>query len=261
MNRLLLALWLAAVPPVYSWGVTGHSLVARLAAARLTPSAAAAVARILGPDATLSGISSWADEIRNERRETGPWHYVDIQITDAHLDMQRDCADSNCVLAKIKEFEGILKDQTAAPEKRKEALMFLVHFIGDMHQPLHCADHHDKGGNDVKLTFFDRQTNLHSLWDSGLIARMGPEDALFTELNQNLTPKRTKKFAKGKLKSWAEQSHREAQLVVYGDLPKAQPGTSITIAEAYQESAAPVVKEQLERAGARLAKVLNSSLK
>jgi len=261
MRRLVLVFWLAAVPPVYSWGVAGHNLVARLAAARLSPKAAAAVAEILGPDATLTSVSSWADRIRNDRRETGPWHYVDIQITDAHLDMKRDCPDGNCVLAKIAEFERTLKDRSAEPEKRKEALMFLVHFLGDMHQPLHCSDHHDKGGNEVKLSFFGRQTNLHSLWDSGLLARMGTEDELFTELNQGLTPKRTKKFAKGKLKDWAEQSHRQGQLVVYGNLPKPEAGTEIALAGEYEQPAVPVVKEQLERAGARLAKVLNSALK
>ena len=175
--------------------------------------------------------------------------------------MKRDCADGNCVLVKIEEFERTLKDKTAPPEKRKEALMFLIHFVGDMHQPLHCTDHHDKGGNDVKLTFFGRPTNLHSLWDSGLLARMPAEDALFAELNQALTPKRTKKFAKGDVKEWAEQSHRQGQVFVYGKLPKADTGAVIPIGEVYEQSADPVVKEQLERAGARLAKVLNKTLK
>jgi len=155
MRRLVLVFWLAAVPPVYSWGVTGHALVARLAAARLSPKTAATVAEILGPDETLTSVSSWADRVRPDRRETGPWHYVDIQITDAHLDMKRDCPDGNCVLVKIEEFQRTLKDRSATPEKRKEALMFLVHFIGDLHQPLHCADNHnDRGGNNVAVTFF-----------------------------------------------------------------------------------------------------------
>jgi hypothetical protein len=219
------------------------------------------VAQILGPNTTLPGIASWADQIRNERRETGPWHYVDIQITDPHLDMKRDCPDGNCVLAKIEEFKATLKDRNAAPEKRKEALMFVVHFIGDMHQPLHCSDHHDKGGNDVKLTYFGRATNLHSLWDSGLLSRMGVEDALFAILNHDLTPKRTKKLAKGNPMKWAEQSHRQGQLVVYGKLPKVESGAEIALADAYEQPAVPVVVEQLESAGARLAKVLNEALK
>src|SRR5215475_6440815 len=96
MRRLILIAWLAFAPRAHGWGVEGHDLVARLAAARLTPRAAAQVAEILGPGVTMASISSWADQIRNARRETGPWHYVDIPISKAHLDMQRDCADRNC---------------------------------------------------------------------------------------------------------------------------------------------------------------------
>jgi hypothetical protein len=261
MRRLVFIFWLAAAPPAFSWGTVGHALVARLAAARLTPKATAAVAEILGSNVTLASISSWADQVRNTRKETGPWHYIDIQITDAHLDMKRDCPEGKCVLTKIEDFQNILKDKTATPEKRKEALMFLVHFIGDMHQPLHCADHHDKGGNDLKLTFFGRPTNLHGLWDSGLLARMGTEDELYAQLNQDLSPKRAKKFAKGGVKDWAEQSHRQAQLVVYGKLPTPTPDAVSALAEAYAQPANPVVKQQLEEAAARLAKVLNAALK
>jgi hypothetical protein len=292
MNRWVLAGWLAACPAVWGWGVEGHNLVARLAAARLSPKASAAIAEILGPNATLvsisswadqvrnqrkeSGpwhyvdipinkphlvsISSWADQVRNQRKESGPWHYVDIPINKPHLDMKRDCAEGNCVLVKIPEFERVLADRNAPPEKRKEALMFIVHFVGDMHQPLHCSDNKDKGGNDVKLEFLGRPTNLHSLWDSGILARMGSEDVLFADLNQELSPKRAKSLAKGDVKKWAEQSHRQGQVVVYGKLPAAQAGKATPLNEAYQEQAVPVVREQLERAGARLAKVLNATL-
>jgi len=261
MRRLVLFLWLAGAPQVYGWGGEGHNLVARLAAARLSPRVAARIAEILGPNTTLASISSWADQIRNSRKETGPWHYIDIELDNAHLDMARDCPKGDCVIAKIDEFQRILADKSTPPETRKEALMFLVHFVGDMHQPLHCSDNHDKGGNDVKLEFFGRPTNLHSLWDSGLLARMGTEDALFADLSKDLTPKRAKKFAKGGVREWAEQSHRQGQLVVYGKLPKVDAGATIKLSESYEETADPIVKEQIERAGARLAKLLNAALK
>ena len=98
--------------------------------------------------------------------------------------------------------------------------MFLVHFVGDMHQPLHCSDNKDKGGNDVKLDFFGRTSNLHSVWDSGLLGRMGQEDALFAQFSKDLTEKRARKWGKGTVYTWAEQSHKAAQKVVYGKLPK-----------------------------------------
>src|SRR5690242_6849817 len=89
----------------FGWGGEGHSLVARLAAAHLTAKAAARVREILGPDVTLATIATWADEVRSVRRETGPWHYVDIPITQQHLDLTRDCPNDTCVVAKIEEFE------------------------------------------------------------------------------------------------------------------------------------------------------------
>jgi hypothetical protein len=260
-HKLILIAGFAAAPCAFGWGGEGHNLVARLAAAHLAPRAAAQVAEILGPKDTLVSISSWADQVRNTRRETGPWHYVDIPLNKPHLEMQRDCAGRNCLIAEIEQFQTKVADRSLAPAQRREALMFLVHFISDMHQPLHCTDNKDKGGNDVKLEFFGHPTNLHSLWDSGLLARMGSEDHLFAEFSQDLSPKRVKKLAKGNVRSWAEQSHRQGQLVVYGNLPRHEEGTTLRLSEAYERPADAVVKEQIERAGARLAKVLNATLK
>jgi S1/P1 Nuclease len=257
-THLTLLAWAATVPCAYGWGHEGHDLVARLAAARLTPKAAAQVAEILGPADTLVSTSSWADQVRNSRKETGPWHYVNISIDKPHLNMQRDCGDGNCVIARIEQFQARLADKNLPAPQRREALMFLVHFVGDMHQPLHCSDNNDKGGNDVKLEFFGRPTNLHSLWDSGLLARMGSEDALFEEMSRELTPKRARKFAKGNVRNWAEQSHRQGQVTVYGKLPKHE--TTLKLGEAYERPADLIVREQLERAGARLAKLLNATL-
>src|SRR5947208_9779541 len=137
--------------------------------------------------------------------------------------MQRDCPENNRVLVKIDDCARVLSNKSAPAGERKEALMFLVHFVGDMHQPLHCADNHDKGGNDLKLDFFGRPTNLHSLWDTGLLARMGREGDLFAELNQDLSPKRAKNFGKHGVRDWAEGSLRQSQSIAYGKLPKSEP--------------------------------------
>jgi len=242
----------------FGWGGEGHNLVARLAQARLTPAAAAKVKEILGPDATIVSISSWADQVRNSRRESGPWHYIDIPIDKKHLDMARDCKNGDCVIAKIEDFKKVLVDPAATPVQRREALMFIVHFIGDMHQPLHCSDNKDKGGNDVRLDFNGRNMNLHSVWDSAMLSRMGTEDELYAKLSQDLNPGRTKKLGKGKVRDWAEQSHSISVKIVYGKLPK---GTGIKITSDYEKAADPVIVEQLERAGARLAATLNAVLK
>jgi hypothetical protein len=247
--------------PAFGWGPEGHNLVARLAAAHLTPAATARVAEILGPSVTLQSIASWPDQIRRERVATSPWHYIDIPIDKPHLDMARDCPKGECVIAKIEDFKKVVADPAATPVQRREALIFLVHFVADMHQPLHCSDNKDKGGNDVKLDFFGRNSNLHSLWDSGLLQRMGDEETLFTQYSKDLTEKRAKKWGKGTVESWAEQSHKAAQKVVYGMLPRAPAGGQVKIDAAYEHLADPIIKDQIERAGARLARVLNTTLR
>ena len=261
MRRLAVIAMLCGSLPAFGWGPEGHNLVARLAAAHLTPAAAARVAEILGPGTTMQAVASWADQIRRSRAATGPWHYIDIPIGQPHLDMARDCPKGDCVIAKIEDFTKVMVDPAVAAEQRKEALMFLVHFVGDMHQPLHCSDNKDKGGNDVKLDFFGRPSNLHSVWDSGLLGRIGQEDALFAQFSADLTEKRAKKWGKGTVEAWAEQSHKAGRKVVYGKLPKAEAGGEVKVDAAYEHLADPVIKDQIEKAGARLAMLLNTTLR
>src|SRR5215471_10833837 len=116
--------WLAVISslfvsifPAFGWGPEGHSLVARLAAAHLTPAAAAKVQEILGPGVTMASVSSWADQVRNQRRETAPWHFIDIPIDQPHLDMARDCPKEGCVISKIEEFQKVLADPALTPEQ------------------------------------------------------------------------------------------------------------------------------------------------
>src|SRR6478672_10219234 len=127
---------LALSHSLFAWGTEGHSLIARIAAEQLTPAARARVLALLGPDKTLRSVASWADEVRRSRAESAPWHFIDIQITDSHLDMARDCPKNDCVIAKIADFQKVLRDAAATPGEQREALMFIIHFVGDMHQPL-----------------------------------------------------------------------------------------------------------------------------
>ncbi len=243
-----------------AWGPEGHSLVARIAEAQLTPAARARVTAILAPGQTLASIASWADEVRRSRPETANWHFIDIPIDQSHLDMARDCPKGDCVITKIADLRKTLLNPATPPAQQREALMFLVHFIGDMHQPLHCSDNMDRGGNSVHVTFFNRQTNLHSVWDSGLLGRLPPADELFPGLSAESLRHR-KKWSKGTVEQWAEQSHRAAQKIVYGRLPKVAAGVPEPIGAEYEKIADPLIREQLEKAGARLAEVLNETLR
>jgi hypothetical protein len=254
----LLALLCAALPAL-AWGPEGHDLVARIAEAQLTPKARARVAEILGPASTMASVSSWPDQIRRSRPETGPWHYVDIPIDKPGLDMARDCPNGNCVIAAIAAMRAKLRAPDLSAEQRREALMFVIHFIGDMHQPLHSSNNRDRGGNEVHIVFHDQPGNLHGLWDSALLARMGKEDDLFPKLSA-ASARHRKKFAKGTVSDWAEQAHKLAQQMVYGKLPVAAPGAPLAIGADYERRADAVIELQIERAGARLAAVLNQDL-
>ncbi len=260
MRKLRLLTLFCAGFPALAWGPEGHDLVARIADAQLTAAARARVAEILGPGSTMQSVSSWPDQIRRSRPETGPWHYVDIPINKPGLDMARDCPKDNCVIAAIASMRARLQDNSLPADQRRESLMFLIHFIGDMHQPLHSSDNGDKGGNDVHIVFHSQPGNLHGMWDSGLLGRMGTEDELFARLSA-ASARRRKKFDKGTVSDWAEQAHKLAQQMVYGRLPPAAPGAAVEIGPDYERRADAVIELQIERAGARLAAVLNQDLR
>jgi hypothetical protein len=262
MRPALVLSLIAAGLPAFAWGPEGHSLVARIAEVQLTPAVRARVVEILGPGKTMASVASWADEIRRSRNETGAWHYVDIPIEKSHLEMERDCAKGDCVVSAIARFRQTMHDPAATADQRREALMFVIHFVGDMHQPLHSSERdHDKGGNTVQILFHDRKTNLHSLWDSGLLGRLQPEEQLFPALSAEAA-RRRKKYGRGTVTAWAEESHKEAKKLVYGKLPKpAAADQPVTVPPAYEAAAGPLIQKQIERAGARLAYVLNSELK
>ena len=131
------ALALAAAPPLgFAWGHEGHQVIALLAEKNMTPVALARAKAILG-GASLEDVASWADDYRRDHRETGPWHYIDIPLADSKIDMARECPNGQCVIDQTQHFLTVLRDPKADPATRTEALKFVIHFVGDMHQPLH----------------------------------------------------------------------------------------------------------------------------
>jgi hypothetical protein len=255
-----LALSLASPCTAFAWGPDGHRIIADIAEQYLKPAAARQVRALLAIEntATLADVSNWADEISPQRPETARWHYVDIPLDAAGYDAARDCPQNACVVAQIERFTGELSDARQPPRKRLEALKFLVHFVGDIHQPLHAANNNDRGGNDVKVSFDGRDTNLHLLWDIWLLAPAvnGDDRAYAMRLAHAITPAEAEAWANGSPADWANESHDIARRIVYGALPHegALPAT-------YAARALPVANEQLEKAGVRLANVLNGALK
>jgi len=156
--------------PALAWGPEGHEVVAALAAANLTPSARAQVSALLGGDSMIVLDANWADEIRTDQPQTAPWHYVNIPLNAPGYDPRRDCADGRCVVAQIERNEHVLADRSASKAARADALRFLIHFIADVHQPLHAADN---GGNAFTVFLRGKHTNLHHVWDNDVVDIFG----------------------------------------------------------------------------------------
>lgn len=263
-----------------AWGPEGHALVADMAQQHLTPAASAQVDALLKQEGfnRLDEISSWADANRKELPHTGGWHYVDIPLHAPSYVAQRDCPQGNCVVSKLEFYTQVLADKSATPAARLEALKWVVHLVGDVHQPLHAEDNDDKGGNTVQVQFFGRGTNLHSVWDGQVIRQAldlqpGPnytfdhaivqKDAM--TLDASITDAQRTTWGSsvslsslgGDAIAWANESHLLAQQVAYTDLAKP---SGDAWSQRYQAKAWPVVKTRLEQAGVRLAAVLNDAL-
>jgi hypothetical protein len=267
VKTLILSLALAAMTfsPSLAWDKTGHQAVAQIAAARLTPAAQAAVTDLLDAKDAITGmtdIAAWADEIRRGRGETAHWHYVDIEITNAGYDAARDCANDDCIVAQITKEIAIVKDKTLAKPVRAEALKFLIHFLGDIHQPLHCADNQDKGGNKLLLMAGAKKTNLHSVWDNATVAAIGPDAAtIAATLSPKITPEIAAQWLTGTPEVWANESFMIAKMKIYPAFPGSGPTPApIMLPEGYPASVGPITAMQLAKAGVRLAAVLNDAL-
>ena len=245
----------ASAAPLAAWGPVGHRVVAAVAESQLTPEARAQV-KALNGNGLLVGLATTADAIRNDRPETKEWHFVDIPISEDTYDAARDCRDDDCVVARIEEFRAVLADDGASNAKRKEALMFLVHFVGDVHQPLHSSDNDDRGGNDVKLKFGGKNRNLHSIWDSGIIENTASESALNKRIKQRIAD--GEDDAAGDAEDWANEAHVLGKKAYEQVLKELGGDKKISNKELREDGK--IIEDQLLRGGVRLAKLINEAL-
>ncbi len=256
---LLLFLATCIALPAQAWGQLGHRLVARLADDGLTPQTRAAIADLLQGEAdpTLAGIANWADALRGSDpglgRRSATWHYVNIGADDCRYDAARDCPRGNCVVAAIEAQRRILADPRRSSADRLKALKFVVHFVGDAHQPLHAGHADDRGGNDYQVNYHARGSNLHAFWDSGMLnAQQLDEDAWLARLRALPAPAASA-VPVGIAQAWAEQSCRVTLA------PDFYPRGHV-VNDDYVARHIGTIEQQLRDGGARLAAVLNDAL-
>jgi hypothetical protein len=264
-------LFCLTTPQSWAWGHEGHRLTALVAEQYLSPEAKAQIAELLQSDSKnsemLADVAPWADEYRTDHPETAKWHFVDIPKAAATFDRSRDCPVSetdpkspwrDCVTDRILFFEGRLADTSLRESERATALKFLVHLIGDVHQPFHALGD-DRGGNNISVTFLGSgmcssyHCNLHGVWDSSIIESQGLSETKYIEkLDQEIKDNNWERMAGGEPTTWANISHHYAVEAL------APNGAILTREYVAQETK--VVDAELALGGLRLARVLNRIL-
>ena len=222
--------------------------------------------------ATLGEVASWADEIRDQpwSRKYSAWHYDNAPLCE-EAPREKVCPRGNCASGRLEQQLEILKDRARPRRDRNEALKWVVHLAGDIHQPLHAADNHDRGGNTVAVVFFGQtegrrgELNLHTIWDEQLVERLvaarGGEAAI---VSAPIAAGERTAWAAGSIGDWMLESKALARTTVYGGIPgfrcDSQPVQPVQIGAGYYAVAAPVIEQQIRKAGVRLAALLNEAL-
>lgn len=267
----LVLLVLCAPVMARAWGPTGHRVIARIAENHLSPAARAAVVELAGP-AGLAPISTWADAIRSDPRyvggvagepDTRPWHYINLKTIaemPSDVSVTMDPNGIRDLIGAIRHFEAVLADRGGAAAVRAEALRWLVHLYGDLHQPLHVGLAADRGGNTVDVDWFGERTNLHRVWDSSLIDHTRLSFTEWVQFIDHASPDAIKRVQAGDLRSWVAEgiALRPAiyDWMASGPAPDARPRLSYAYADRHR----PVVEERLRTAGLRLAARLDALL-
>jgi hypothetical protein len=303
MRRTIVTLLLLAPGQAWCWGDEGHQTVARIAAAHLTERARQAVENLLKQDASFAATGAangaatgadtlaeamaraaiWPDHMPGGKGATAPWHYIDIGLFEGPSHIAERCPNGNCIVAKMSQYLVNLKQHRADgswPESKE--LAFLMHFAGDIHQPLHCVSDADAGGNCVNVTGFDPMHNLHAVWDITLVNKLMAQDG------PGMIAGMESRF-RGKMRGWqdygsidkiAAESFGLAKSQVYGkarprlpviprfvdvqprncatDAPESLRNVKVDGPRSYGAGSLNVVRMQLYKGGVRLAAMLNA---
>lgn len=241
-----------------SWGVIGHRTIGKIAQNHLSAKAKLEVNKLLGTE-ILPLVSTFADELRPYKQfdYTNKWHYVNLSdglnYKQVVINLKTDTVPNvyNAVLNQIK----ILKNPNQSKLNKKFALKFLVHLVGDMHQPMHVSRAIDKGGNDIEVKFLNKKNNLHSLWDTGLVEYYGFSYTEMAYQFDNATAKDIEKWQKDSIETWVYESYKISEQLY------AEAERNNDLDYDYFPSHSQIVKKRLLQGGIRLAGLLNSIYK
>jgi hypothetical protein len=233
------------------WGATGHRATAAIAEEHLSKKTKKAIEALLDGE-TLVSISTYADDIKSDNafRKYSAWHYVNIPFEDTYETIVP--SEKGDIISAIENCISVLNAAETTQEDKKFHLKLLVHFMGDLHQPLHLGLEGDKGGNDIKVKWFGASTNLHAVWDSKMIDSYGMS---YSELALNfpkLSKAKVKELQSGNLLDWVEEIREETRKIY----ESAADGDSLGYRYMYDYFS--IVEQQLQYGGVRLAKILNT---
>jgi nuclease S1 len=271
----LLCLLLALPPAAHAWSRLGHAMIGELAQRHLSPQARREVDALLAgePEPSLAGVSYWADALRDADparfKSTSRWHYINAKGGGCEFDVARDCADGGCVVRAIEEQRAILADRAQPREARRDALKFLVHFVGDIHQPMHAGSRPDKGGNDFQVSLrtpmqpeaYARSryndgvmgTNLHAVWDYYVLGSHGLPLAKYADRLDALPWPPTQETAPSPPLAWAGESCRLIEA-------RALYPPSHKMDHRYLDAMRPLAEQRVRQAAWRLASLLEAAL-
>lgn len=237
-----------------SWGVVGHRAIGQIAENHLTPKAQAAVQELLGSE-SLAMVSTYPDEIRSYEKYayTAPWHYVNVAhgLSFEQFSKELTSMEKPNIYKAILDCTKDLKDPAKSKEDKVFALKFLVHLVGDLHQPMHTGRSEDSGGNGIKIKLMRKESNLHSLWDSGLIDYAGMSYLELAKSCDVISKQETKEWQKDDVTKWAFESYEISQQLY------AEAAQNPDFDYNYYPKHADFIKKRLAQAGLRLAGVLN----
>ncbi|MEA3047815.1 MAG: nuclease [Sphingomonadales bacterium] len=253
MRRFIAALLCCTVPagPAFAWGQTGHRVTGAIAERYLSGIARANVQLLLGTE-SLAQAATWPDDMRSDpaefwQRTASPFHFVTVPQGRTYA--QAGAPPEGDAVTALARFAAVLRDPNASLDDKRLALRFSVHIIGDLHQPLHNGREGDRGGNNVRVTLFGQSTNLHSVWDSGLIDARGLSYSEYADwLAGAITPQQIIAWNDANPETWIAES-----VILREQVYPASP--QLSYAYAYQHGAA--LDGRLSRGGVRIAAYLN----